>query len=160
MANVILAAREIYRQEPAIDIVITGKPQRECLPEDAEIPPNVKLAGFVSDAEFEELLFNAGIVMDLTTWQNCMVCGAYEGVAAQRPLILSGNEVTRKYFYKGTEFTDNSVASIARTIIRAAGRRAAMEDEVLELKAELVQKEREAIQALSAIIEAPVPVSC
>ena len=98
--------------------------------------------------------------MDMTTWQDCMVCCANEGVAAQRPLILSGNEVTMKYFYKGTEFTDNSVASIARTIIRTAGRRASMEDEVLELKAELVQKDREAIQALSAIIVAPVPVSC
>ena len=37
-------------------------------------------------------------MLDLTLKPNCLVCGAYEALALQKPMVLTGNPATRDLF--------------------------------------------------------------
>jgi hypothetical protein len=37
----------------------------------------------------------------LSERENCLLCGAYETVASEKPMILSNKEALRNYFDKG-----------------------------------------------------------
>jgi hypothetical protein len=65
------------------------------------------------------MLSSADLVVDLTLVDNCLVCGAYESVAAGVPLVLSAHDASRDLFHDGAHFTDNTAGSIEREV-RAA----------------------------------------
>lgn len=75
-------------------------------------PQNVVFTGFVSDQEFVDLLFSVDAVMVLTTSDACMLCGCYEAVSAEKPLITSDKEVLVEYFKEAT-FVNNTASGIS-----------------------------------------------
>ena len=54
--------------------------------------------------------------MDLTTRENCLVCGAYEAMAAKKPVVLSDTTALREYFHKGAVFSGNHSVALAKSI--------------------------------------------
>lgn len=98
------------------------------------IPENIILTGYLSEENFVEMLFSSDIVMDLTTREDCLVCGAYEAVAAEKPLILSDTEALRQYFYKGVLYTDNTAQNLAELINKSIKNKDNLTCEILELK--------------------------
>jgi glycosyltransferase involved in cell wall biosynthesis len=147
--NVLRAAQMLEKQHPDITFFVTGRPKLEKIGWHEPVPGNVRLTGFLSDEAFEEQLADSSVVLDLTTRADCMVCGAYEAVAAEVPMIVSDNEPTRAYFHRGALYTDNSATSIAALILEMRARRAQLHDEVVALKAELLQNERTTLRELS-----------
>jgi glycosyltransferase involved in cell wall biosynthesis len=111
--EVIKAARQL---DPAVTVYVTGNPKQRRGELEAIAPPNVVFTGFVPESEYVALLQAADVVMDLTTREDCLVCGAYEGIAAQRPLILSDTMATRAHFDRGVRYTDNSADDLARAV--------------------------------------------
>ncbi|MFW8600790.1 glycosyltransferase [Desulfobacterota bacterium M19] len=79
-------------------------------------PNCVNLTGFLSDEDFASMLFSADIVMVLTTAEYTLLCGCYEAVAAQKPLITTSTEVLRKVF-PGAVFVTNNADSIVEGIL-------------------------------------------
>jgi glycosyltransferase involved in cell wall biosynthesis len=79
--------------------------------------PTLKFLGFVEDDYYWKLLGSSDVVIDLTNRNNCLVCGAYEAVAVETPIILSNTDVLRDYFSKGTVFTKNQSENIVASII-------------------------------------------
>lgn len=77
---------------------------------------NIILTGFIDKGEFEYLLHSVDVVVDLTSRESCLLCGAYEAVAAEKPMVLSNTRILREYFYKGAAFTDNTASDIAKKI--------------------------------------------
>jgi glycosyltransferase involved in cell wall biosynthesis len=132
--EVILAARLVPRD---FIIYITGKHNEKVIAD--EIPPNVRLLGFVPERSFWELLGSADAIMDLTTREDCLVCGAYEGVALGKPLILSNTRALRSYFNKGAMYVDPIAESIARGITSAAENHAGLLKDIQELKATITK---------------------
>jgi glycosyltransferase involved in cell wall biosynthesis len=132
--EVLRAAAKI---DPRIRIKITGKSKGRELALGQPLPPNVMLTGFVPEEEFVELLRSADVVMDLTTLEDCLVCGAYEAVGMGKPMVLSGSRALRAYFCKGGVFTNNTADSIGRAIEQAVAERAQLQAQVAELRAEL-----------------------
>ena len=135
--EVIEAARAL---DQSICIYISGnwKKVREQLPKG--IPDNVILTGFISEAEFDEFLFASDAIMDLTTRDNCMVCGAYEGVAASKPLILSKNDALEEYFSQAALFCTNDCQSIQYSINELAQHLPELTREAQEFKPLLQKK--------------------
>ena len=80
------------------------------------IPSNVVLTGYVSEQQYLDYLFSCDVVMDLTYRKNCLVCGAYEAIAAEKPLILSDTPSLSAYFGSGAIFCKNEATDIARAI--------------------------------------------
>jgi len=113
-----------------ISVYISGKNQ---LGQEA-IPPNVILTGFVPDEDYQNLLRSADIIMVLTEEDDCMVCGAYEAVSAEKPLILSDKEVLREYFSNGTVFTQNNRKDIADAINLAIKNKSVLKEGIRNLK--------------------------
>lgn len=111
-------------------VYISGKNQ---LSQDG-IPPNVVLTGFIPDEDYQNLIRSADIIMVLTEEDDCMVCGAYEAVSAEKPLILSDKKVLREYFSNGTVFTRNNREDISKAITLAIKNRPALKANIQNLK--------------------------
>lgn len=112
--EVIEAAKLIPRH---IDVLITGKYQKKLSADQVEtLPDNVKLLGFVSEEDYVAYFKNSLMAVDLTTRENCLVCGAYEALALKKPCIVSDSIVNREIFESGFIYTRNDSASIAKSI--------------------------------------------
>jgi hypothetical protein len=148
IVEVLRAAQIIAKVHPDMVMSITGRPKLEKIGWSEPVPANVRLTGFLAESEFERRLLAASVVLDLTTRADCMVCGAYEAVSAQVPMVLSNNEPTRSYFRKGALFTDNTAASIAEELLGARAHHARLRGEVVELKAELEAEEQTNLRRL------------
>jgi glycosyltransferase involved in cell wall biosynthesis len=112
----ILQAAELLPQP--LFLTITGRPRGK-FAQAASRSTRVRLSGFVSDQDYLVLLATAGIVVDLTTRQDCLVCGAYEALALGRPLVVSDSRALRELLQDGALFTANEPDAIARAIIQA-----------------------------------------
>lgn len=148
VAEVIAAAERLQHSNPNIQIYITGRPKLERLKSREELPANVHLTGYLSHADFDQHLFDAGVVMDLTTREDCMVCGGYESTAAETPILLSDNTPTRAFFSQGAVFVDNSAADIYRGIIWSYENQATLKRDIRELKKEVLKRQSIAISKL------------
>lgn len=100
----------------------------------ADMPPNLVLTGYLSDEDYQNLIRSVNIIMVLTTEEDCMVCGAYEAVSAEKPLILSDKRVLREYFNQGVIFTCNNSDAIAAAINQAIQGQTTLRLEIRELK--------------------------
>lgn len=78
--------------------------------------PNVKLLGFVPWHTFDKMLNSVDCVIDLTNRNNCLVCGAYEALGAEKPMILSNSVALMEYFEDAAIFVNNNAQSIASGI--------------------------------------------
>ena len=132
--NVIEAANLL---EKDICVYITGNSKGKeftC----AALPENIILTGFLSEADFNTMLFSCDLILDLTTRQNCLVCGAYESLAVNRPMVLSNTTVLQKYFKHSAIYTDNSIHNIADQITLAS-------TQILKLKTNTIKAKKEII---------------
>jgi glycosyltransferase involved in cell wall biosynthesis len=85
--------------------------------------PSVSLLGYVSEQEYYTYLYQSSVILDLTECENILLCGAYEAMAAEKPLVTSETMCLRKYFHKGTVFTKHDKKSIADAIRTAYKKR-------------------------------------
>ena len=103
---------------PNVRVYMTGSSKGRERVYGRSLPENVVLLGYVDDAEYRRRLCGADLVVVLTTRDNCLVCGAYEAVAAGRPLMLSDTEALREYFRDTAFYVKNDASSIASGISR------------------------------------------
>jgi len=106
-----------FLSDTDIHIYITGKPPKSIRA--LTIPENITLTGFLREEQYVNLLWSVDLISDLTTREDCLVCGAYEAIAVKCPLILSDTRANRKYFPKGVEYCKNNSRDIANAIKRA-----------------------------------------
>ncbi len=64
---------------------------------------------YLSDGEFEGLIGNSDLLVDLTVDDKVLVCGAYEAVSVGVPLVLVDSAAARRLFTAGVIFAENSV---------------------------------------------------
>jgi glycosyltransferase involved in cell wall biosynthesis len=136
--EVIEAARLL---PPDVTINVTGNPCGHL--REAEVPANVRLLGFVPDDQYERLLSSADVVVDLTTRQDCLVCGAYEAVSAGVPLVTSDTPALRAYFRKGCVHSGHAPEQLATSILKALREGDTLRGELERLRRELASEWRE-----------------
>lgn len=97
-------------------IYVTGRDGNARWPDDlaAAIAASdrIVLTGFLPEEEYENLLLDVDVVMDLTTMDHCLVCGAYEGIAAGKALVLSDKQANRDLFGDHAIYVEPSAESI------------------------------------------------
>jgi glycosyltransferase involved in cell wall biosynthesis len=89
-------------------IYISGNPKSHIEKIKAEIPDNVVPMGYLPEEEYLRMMSSCDLILDLTTREDCLVCGAYEALGMGKPMLLSDTAVNREYFRKGVLYTDNS----------------------------------------------------
>ncbi len=77
---------------------------------------NVVFLGFVSEPDYWSYMKSVNAVIDLTKMDDCLVCGAYESVSVNQPLITSHFDALKEYFNEGTVYCDNTTNGIVESI--------------------------------------------
>lgn len=100
-------------------------------------PPNLVFTGYLPSADYESLLLSADLVLELTTRDHTLLCGAYEAVSLGKPLIISRTEALTQYFRRGAVTTENTAPSIANAIVIAQAQLPRLNQDVRTLASEL-----------------------
>lgn len=148
--EVINAARQL---EPTVFIYVTGNPKGKIDGFRGVMPENVIITGYLSEVDYVRLLVSVDIVIDLTSRENCLLCGAYEAVAAEKPAILSDTKVLRDFFYKGVLYVDNTSDGIVDKLKEALGNMDKLQSEIRELKKEKIARWDDQKEALEVILD-------
>ena len=128
------------RLDKSVKIYITGNSQRVQNHFIQDLPGNIELTGYLPDNEYEKMLSKVDIVMDLTTFDDCLVCGAYESVAAEKPIILSNNSASRTYFHSGVVHIENNQEDIVRGINEARNNITKLNEQIIEFKHAVIKE--------------------
>jgi glycosyltransferase involved in cell wall biosynthesis len=120
-------------------------------------PPNVQLTGFLPDQAYWDLLSRASVVCDLTLMPDCLVCGAYEGLALAKPMVLSENPATVDLFGAAAVLTACDAVNIANALRAALDRRVTLSANAEEVReAFRVRWDLQAANVMKAIRTAAV----
>ena len=134
LENVLLAAARL----PGCVFYVTGRiPDRKRAKLLRDKPGNVVFTGFLAEERYIELLNAVDAIIVLVRNDHTMLCGAYEAVAVQKPLITSDWPVLKQYFCKGTLYVDNSPEEIERAVSEIPRKKAHLAAEMRELKKDL-----------------------
>jgi hypothetical protein len=114
-----------------LDVYVTGRLKE---PELKEKYNMVNFTGFLSRSDYIKLISSSDLIVDLTTRENCLVCGAYEAVGVGVPLLLSNTLSLRSTFDLGAEFCDNDVDSIIDGINSAISNIQELKDGIKSMK--------------------------
>ena len=85
--------------------------------------PRVHFLGFVPEEEYYSYLQSCAVIVDLTTLEDCLVCGAYEALAAGKPLVISRTRTLGAYFGSAAVLTDNTADAIVESVELAHSQR-------------------------------------
>jgi glycosyltransferase involved in cell wall biosynthesis len=110
--------------------------------------PSIVFTGFAPEEQFYRFLFESSVVIDLTNLENCLVCGAYEAMSAEVPIVLSDKKCLREYFNQGVVYTSNNPDSIAEAIRRAYIDRPRLLAEIRRWKTEKTQENTETLNVI------------
>ncbi len=78
--------------------------------------PGVTLLGYVDAEYYWSYLGHCSVVIDLTEWDDCLVCGAYEALGQGQPLVVSDTSALRGYFKEGAIYTSHQPSAIAAAV--------------------------------------------
>ena len=145
----VLKAAKLAPKE--VVIYFTGRHEGK-IPE-GEVPENVELLGFIPERMYWSMIKSVDIVMDLTLREGCLVCGAYEGIAGDKPLILSNTEALRNYFSKGCIYVLPNAKEIANGIVEAKDKIERLKKDIKQLKKDLNKKWQEQLEQLQRQID-------
>jgi hypothetical protein len=104
-------------KEQGYSLFVSGKYSKVNL--DINRYPDINFLGYIPTDEYYGYLKQCSVVIDLTTMENCLVCGAYEALSARKLLVLSDTFALKSYFSPAAAFTNHSPQSIANAIVYA-----------------------------------------
>ncbi len=96
----------------------------------------VVFKGYIPEDEYLDLLGKSDCIIDLTIRDNCLVCGAYEGLALGIPMVLSDSVVTRQLFNKGVAYSKADAVSIVEAILDVMENHSSYQKQLLVLRDE------------------------
>jgi glycosyltransferase involved in cell wall biosynthesis len=139
--------------ENKITLYVTGNFSRLDKSYIESLPSNIVFTGFLTNKDYWSYLKSADAIIDLSLKDNCLVCGAYEGIAVGKPLILSNSEATKEYFNKGVVYTDNTTANIQDCYLRIMQNYESLSEEISILNSEVAHEWKQKVAKLCQILE-------
>ena len=135
-----------------IHIYVSGNYDKKLDIKTNHLSSNITLTGYLTNLDYAKTINAAEAIIDLTTRSNCLVCGAYEGIAAQKPLLLSTDKSSEALFNRGVLYTDNTPLDIAEKLTFLRENHQQLHQNVLLLKEKMLAKEQSSIAELNSII--------
>jgi glycosyltransferase involved in cell wall biosynthesis len=95
------------------------------------LPENIKLLGYVSNQKYINHLFSCDFTVVLTEQELTLNCGAYESLAAEKPMLLSDTKTIRSYFSFGANYIKgNSISGMRKEITSLTSQLDSKEEEI------------------------------
>jgi glycosyltransferase involved in cell wall biosynthesis len=113
---------------------------------------HVHFLGYVPSVEFYYHLFSSSVVVDLTTYEDCLVCGAYESMVAEKPLVATDTKAIREYFTNGVVYTGIEKEAIAGAVRKAYQDRGKLSSEITHWKAKAVEENRQKVREIRRVL--------
>lgn len=79
----------------------------------------IRFTGYLPEHDYLALLSHSNLLVDVTTRQDCLLCGAYEALALEIPSMLSDTPALRDAFSSAALFSANNAAAFAATLSQA-----------------------------------------
>lgn len=105
---------------------------------------------FLVNEEFEALIQHSDLLVDLTLREDCLVCGAYEGISVEVPLLLSESEVNREFFPKGVIYAENSAVAYREALQKFLDSPDELREGIRALKHEFVPRWQKLFSAIES----------
>ncbi|HEY9657111.1 MAG TPA: hypothetical protein V6C65_01510 [Allocoleopsis sp.] len=133
---------EAARLAPEITFVLTGNPARaQGIHDLSHIPENLKLAGFLPTATFNQFLCNTDAILGLTKLDGIQLSVANEAVGVGKPMVISHTQTLKQLFYKGAIYVDPMNAqSIAQGCKDVLVQKQALTEQIIDLQKERSQQ--------------------
>ncbi|HPW68754.1 MAG TPA: hypothetical protein PLA82_04745 [Deltaproteobacteria bacterium] len=141
-----------HRLDPGVHIYVTGNYRKKNI-DPGLLPANVSLTGYIPEERYVEMLNSVDATIDLTEREGCLVCGAYESVAVEKPQILSDTRALRRYFHKGAVYTQHTAEGIRDSIHALLNNRERLKREARELKEQRSKEWEVKRSALALLLE-------
>lgn len=77
---------------------------------------NISFTGYLSYEDFDGLICNSDLLIDISTDATVLVCGGYEAIAVGVPALVSDSPVSKKVFGSGFIYSDCSVENYIAAI--------------------------------------------
>jgi hypothetical protein len=145
--EVFMAAKKL---EGRIILNVTGRIPTSL--DESTLSSNIQLLGFIPEEVYWDTLASSHIVIDLTTMENCLVCGAYEALAISKPLILSDDIVNTELFPMAV-LTKNTATAIESAISHTLDNLDAIRAQVVKGRIDFLEKQQAAESKLLEIIQ-------
>ncbi len=117
--------------------------------------PQVLFMGYVPESEYYEHMAKSQVVVDLTEQQNCLVCGAYEAMVLEKPLVTSNTSALKNYFNAGTVFVDHKPEAIAEGIRVAYETKDELKRQIVDWTRRAAVDNTRKIEAIRALLNLP-----
>jgi glycosyltransferase involved in cell wall biosynthesis len=125
----------------------------------AKAPQLLRYAGeritftdYLPRSEYEALISSSVLLVDLTTMDNCLVCGAYEALSVGKPVLLSDSRANREMFPHAM-FSANTKEALAAALKRFFSSQ--ITSDVAQARAEFAKKwEEYFVEARKAVFPA------
>lgn len=113
---------------------------------------NIRFLGFISNKEYDRLLYTVDGIMVLTKEEGCLCCGAYEAVSAGKPLILSRTKALQDFFGEAPIYVEDSSESILSALKTLKTERVQRMKMIIQERSILSNKFKNSIRDLEKII--------
>lgn len=117
------------------------------------LPPNVELTGFLPEETYWSLMNSSDVVLDLTLMPDCLVCGAYEALSLDKPMILSESPAAKELFSDACLLTKPEAKAIAKAVRVARATSVEMNRAVPEVAVRFVTEWKRRAEALIEKLE-------
>jgi len=81
--------------------------------------PFISFLGYVAEDIYVGYLLRCSVVVDLTNWDNCLVCGAYEALSCNKPIVLSSHKALEEYFGSAAIYTKHMSEELTQAMRQA-----------------------------------------
>jgi len=108
---------------------------------DLNIPGNVTMLGFVSESDYIWMMKHANVILDITTREDCLVCGAYEAISLDKPILLANSFVNKDLFGDAAFYSEVTVEELVSAIQYAYLKRGLIKENIAKFKIEYAKKE-------------------
>lgn len=151
ISEVITAFKNI---DTDIHLYITGNYKNHPLGKkySAHKPHNIHFTGYLSEKDYQDLLYSSDALIVLTKFDYILTCGAYEGIALGKPLILSNTQTIKEYFRSGAVYCESEPESIRNAIQNCITNLRLLEKQIVEFrKANTAEWEQTFSNVLTAV---------
>ncbi len=145
----VLAAASLLRD---FEFYVTGDDGLASKAVTASRPVNCHFTGFVPYAKYIGLLRAVDAIIDLTTRDHTLLCGAFEAVSLGKPLVTSDWPILRERFNSGVVHVPNTVEGICRGLRQVRAETEKLEKEIQSLRTELNNEWITKLRELQAIL--------
>ena len=132
----VVSAMSLIGSPKEVHLYVSGRVKSSFAGLVANAPSNITFTNYLTEDDYISLLLHVDVVMALSTSDHTMLCGCYEAVAAEKPLVTSDKAVLREYFTAAL-FADSSSEGIAVALDAALAESERRREMMRKLKADI-----------------------